>query len=341
MATKYWNGTKYVIPKTKIRDSKGNWIEIGGKESLYQTSEEITLAKSLYTKSGKSSYNSTNGATIPSNIFYAQNFTINTGHTVYTAKGDNIIYVHGNCIINGTFQGSGRGMGTSLSGEIAIPAFIVKNNKFSMYLPSLSTSAAPKSEITRSAGRYMNDPGGNGGNCTIFNHRAAGGNGGDTYYYTSEGAVHYGGGGGGERGSSSCGGDGGGKARAYTSPATYSSQYSYPTRGASGGNSASSITLIVKGNVTIGSSGKILANGNNGGNCPIKHMEDRNGRIICGTGGGGGGGGARIAVIYGGSFTNHGTIQHNGGLGGSGDEGGRGGNGGAGIFFCKKGFFNY
>ena len=81
------------------------------------------------------------------------------------------------------------------------------------------------------------------------------------------------------------------------------------------------IILVVKGNLTIGSTSTISANGSSGG--------------ASGYAGGGGSGGGSINILYGGSYTNSGTITASVGAGGAG--GGRyGGSGGAGCVTIEK-----
>jgi len=95
--------------------------------------------------------------------------------------------------------------------------------------------------------------------------------------------------------------------------------------GGSGGSNGTGgiIFLIVKGNLTIGASGTISSNGSAGGNgVPSGHP------------GGGGSGAGCINVLYAGSYTNNGTIQANGGSGGSGTP--TGGAGGAGSIIVAK-----
>ena len=81
------------------------------------------------------------------------------------------------------------------------------------------------------------------------------------------------------------------------------------------------IILIARGNVTVGATGIIRANGKNGGtggNSPSSY----------GAGGGGGSGGGRIIILHGGTYTNSGTVEAVAGTGGSGNS--TGGAGGAG-----------
>ena len=79
------------------------------------------------------------------------------------------------------------------------------------------------------------------------------------------------------------------------------------------------LILIVKGNITINSAGIISNNGSSGGS---------------GTCGGGGSGGGRTIILYGGTYTNLGSVVANGGSGGSGTA--AGGSGGAGVITIRK-----
>jgi len=114
----------------------------------------------------------------------------------------------------------------------------------------------------------------------------------------------YGGGGGGA--GYSAGGSGGG------SPTPASS-------GTTGGGGL--LIIIVRGNVSI--TGTISSNGSNGGT----------GGGGANGGGGGGSGGGRIIIIYGGTYSNSGTVQANGG---SAPGGGGAGSGGAGAITIQK-----
>ena len=74
------------------------------------------------------------------------------------------------------------------------------------------------------------------------------------------------------------------------------------------------LILIVGGNLTIGGSGSIQANGVNGGTGignPAPHTS---------YGGGGGSGGGKLLTLHGGTLTNGGTITSTGGSGGQGDN---------------------
>lgn len=92
-----------------------------------------------------------------------------------------------------------------------------------------------------------------------------------------------------------------------------------PGGGSGGFGVGGLLILVVKGNLTINSSGIISNNGVVGGS---------------GTVGGGGSGGGRTIILYGGTYTNLGSIIANGGAGGGGT--GAGGSGGAGAITIRK-----
>ena len=80
--------------------------------------------------------------------------------------------------------------------------------------------------------------------------------------------------------------------------------------------------MVVKGNVTIGASGKILAQGGGAGS-----------DWATGTGGNGGGGsgGGAIQILHGGTYSNSGTVNADGGLGVASFGGGPAGDGGINV----------
>ncbi|MAT87028.1 MAG: hypothetical protein CL532_00545 [Aestuariivita sp.] len=71
-----------------------------------------------------------------------------------------------------------------------------------------------------------------------------------------------------------------------------------------GGQGAGTIILIVGGDLTIGASGSIQANGSGGGNGVYYYISD-----------GGAGAGGNILIAYAGTFTNNGSITATGGSG--------------------------
>ena len=85
------------------------------------------------------------------------------------------------------------------------------------------------------------------------------------------------------------------------------------------------LVFIVRGNITI--NGTVSNNGATGG-LGVANGSDQ-------AGGGGGSGGGRTLIIYGGTYTNAGSVVANGGSGGSGPAG-PGGSGGAGSVTVRK-----
>ena len=98
------------------------------------------------------------------------------------------------------------------------------------------------------------------------------------------------------------------------------------------------LIIIVRGNITINSSGIISSNGANGG--PGSGNGSPNPTFHRGSGGGGGGGGV-VYLLYGGTYTNAGSVTTSGGSGGAAGASGAsvtyaGGAGGAGSTRVKK-----
>ncbi len=85
------------------------------------------------------------------------------------------------------------------------------------------------------------------------------------------------------------------------------------------------LVFIVRGNITI--NGTVSNNGRNGGLGAANGSDN--------AGGGGGSGGGRTLIIYGGTYTNAGSVVANGGSGGAGPAG-PGGSGGAGSVTVRK-----
>jgi len=89
------------------------------------------------------------------------------------------------------------------------------------------------------------------------------------------------------------------------------------------------IILVVAGNVTIGASGKILANGTPGGTYGSSGSEANDME-------GGATGGGRIIIAHTGTYTNNGTVQAVGGKAATSGMGGTGGDGGAGTVTVQQ-----
>lgn len=99
--------------------------------------------------------------------------------------------------------------------------------------------------------------------------------------------------------------------------------YSYNgADGAAGINWGGGLLIIIAaGDITIGSSGVIRANGGNGGNGGAAGAYVQYADSGTGGGGGGGGGGGIVMIAHKGVFINNGSIQVNGGAGGTGGAG--------------------
>ncbi|WP_338542041.1 phage tail protein [Paenibacillus tundrae] len=106
------------------------------------------------------------------------------------------------------------------------------------------------------------------------------------------------------------GGGGGGTARGAAESVSH---------GLAGGRTGGFVAIIVRGDVTIGSTGKILTKGGAGGAGGNATAKTYDGIIFSGGGGGGGGGagGGAVMILHGGTYTNNGTIDTSGGLGGA------------------------
>jgi hypothetical protein len=178
------------------------------------------------------------------------------------------------------------------------------------------------------AGVFCCGSGGGGGIYSLDTNARLTGSAGGT------GTIFAGGGGGGGMGTNAGGGGSATAASAiyeqgsqFTATGTPVSNGGGAGNPAGGGNSSNDggfgvgglLILIVKGNLTINSSGVISNNGVSGGS---------------GTTGGGGSGGGRTILLYGGTYTNLGSIVANGGSGGGGS--GAGGSGGAGSITIRK-----
>lgn len=186
---------------------------------------------------------------------------------------------------------------------------------------------------------HMTNMGKSGGKGTAFSGGSGGGGGGMDYNivaYATAGSDHGGPGGNGHSSSDGYGRGGGGGAGNPGGAAGTSAVNGQPGTNGTGGV----IFLVVGGNLVIGSSGRIEANGANGGNGADT------GSYQFGAGGGGGSGGGSITALYGGTLTNNGTVEAKGGNGGAGGwtngawgpnlYGGTGGKGGDGSVVVER-----
>lgn len=157
-------------------------------------------------------------------------------------------------------------------------------------------ASVSKSSATSTGGSNGND-GGNG----------AGGSGAATTPQSTETFTATSGAGG-----SAPGGGGGGGIMQYTVPSSSAGS------GLQGGYGGGLLVIIASGNITIGATGQIKCNGGNGGNGGNGLAVDSGtSSAAAGGGGGGGAGGGVVLLLHGGSYTNSGSIQVNGGSGGT------------------------
>ncbi len=278
----------------------------------------------------------------PNIIKEYNNLTIDAGVTLsLNASGAMLLCVKGNLTVNGTISVTGKGG----PGGIAVAS---GNSPGGAYAAFLGGGGG-------SGGSLAGQSSGSGG---------AGGVGNTVVQATPSGDSGFSLGGTGGLGYSSAGGDGRPGAAAlsrYTSAgyrypkiasiqmllygggggaggyAQYMSTI-YINTGGNGGKGGGAIIIEVFGNIIIGASGIIVANGENGGAGQIGPGN----RQWMGSGGGGGGAGGNIFIVHKGTFTNAGTIQANAGSGGVGGDAPPsyvdGGAGGAGAVGCTEVF---
>jgi hypothetical protein len=286
------------------------------------------------------------------------NLTINSGVTLSTSvrKRGLIIYVSGSCVISGSISMTARGASGTLTGGFQMhkntSGSVIPYNTFAsnstltieqtnQLTGSLTAYNIPQTGAAGGSGNVAgtagtNGSGGGGGGGSGGNFGGPGRSGGSG----AAGGCFGGGAGGGGAGrdsnggnavaNSGQGGNGGG-----TGGFTFSGGGGAGNPGGSavggtgyrtGDGVGGVIYLIVGGNLTIRSGATITANGVNGGNPYAGN----------GSAGGGSGGGS-ITILYGGSLSNSGTVQANGGLGGiSADAAPNGAPGGAGSIRIFK-----
>lgn len=290
-----------------------------------------------------------------------ENLTINNGATVTVGNRCRglVIYVKGNCTINGTVTMSAKGAIAGASTTMYPEIFLRKNTSGSyiidpgsMTLPSDNVLLPMENDVQPS---YT-------GNVVMFNVPRAGASGGSGFTPSAGsngvngqcggggggGAGRYNANGGGSGASGSCygGGSGGGGSGGSDvhKPGGNAVAYSgaggdgVGSEGGKGGGGAGNpggagyntgslgvggvIYLIVGGNLTIGSTGVVSARGSDGGNSNAGYGSRG--------GPGGGSGGGSITMIYGGSYSNAGSVVAPGGNGGTGGYYSNGAAGGAG-----------
>ena len=245
--------------------------------------------------------------------------TVNSGHTITVSQRCKclLLYVGGNCTINGTLTMTG--LGAKSTGSIAHYVYQSKNyhgnfipqysfNSVKLY-PSGSGGGGISSAGLSAGYGYTGGGGGYNGNRGGSGTSWAGGAGGGAGPAATVG-LNYGGAGG-VATTANCGGGAG-------NPGGTAG----PGGGIGGTGTGGVIILVVKGTFTLASTGIISANGSNGGSGTV--------------GGGGGSGGGRIVILYGQQYVNSGgTISVNGGTGG-GTAPSKGGDGGAGSITIRQ-----
>lgn len=245
---------------------------------------------------------------------------VNAGHTLTVSnrcKGL-LIYVAGDCTINGTVSMNSKG--ASATGSYAHYVYQSKNyygnflpmyqfNSVKLYGSGSGGGAASSNGLSKGDGYTGGGGGGYNGGVGSSGTSWGGGSGGGGGPSATAGA-NYGGKGG--AGSAANTGGGAGNTGGAAGP------------GGSGGSTGTGgvIIFVVKGTFTLGNTGIITANGAAGG--------------AGSAGGGGGSGGGRIVILYNQGYVNNGgTITTNGGTGG-GTSPTKGGDGGAGSITIKE-----
>lgn len=281
------------------------------------------------------------------------NVTINTGDIVTAAQRSKamLLYVDGNLTVDGTLHMNARGAVGAVSSATTVERQAV-NSLFStesiltQYVSAAaggSGGAGGNNAVGVTGGTATNGTGGGGGggSANSQNNSVAAGTAGTAWVGGSGGGGMDGGGGnaggaatvnganGGNGGNGSGGAQGGGGGGAGNPGGTGGTASGGSNDGQTpAGGGGGTIILVVSGNVTVGASGTISANGTAGG---AGGSSSNNGG-----GGGGGAGGGRVIILYAGTYTNNGTVQASGGAGGAGGTGGvtsgkAGGAGGAGT----------
>ena len=331
-----------------------NWVPAAAVSNYFGTGADGAVTIS-------SSTNLTSTTDGPAVIKNYSSLTVNSGQILSVSNRCQglIIYVTGNCTINGSLMMDG--LGASASGLAQnIYEYIGQTDGITFGQGPLAqgtyatlavgasgatatTTTAPNGTVGSpgqsgggGAGGYAyanTNAGGNGTAGTSF----SGGSGGGGAAYTVTGGNATTNGGAGGTGANSArlgtdGGGGGGGGNPVGSGGTGNSGTAHAGNpGVAGGGGY--LVLIVGGNLTIGASGVISANGGAGGT---------GGACTGGAGGAGGGGagGGVVWVFYQGTLSNAGTITATGGTGGATGTGAvpsfAGGNGGAGSTAINK-----
>ena len=345
--------------------SYGNYFGTGADgDCTISSSAQISSSTS---PAGLNNISREYGDTIVKNF---KSLTINSGilFSPLRACRGMVIYCTGNLTVNGTISMTGKGGGVAT--KIAAPIGIASSTDSrydlvdaTLYFNNLSSSASGGRGIPThwnwapSGSAWFSNfkmrvplsgsvAGANGGSRresgvtgTAGTFCCGGGGGGagaqGSYAPFGEGGV-------GGRGTIFTGGGGGSGAGYGATGGTSTYEYGATagngggaSAGGAGGNSSGVgglLILIVRGNITI--NGTLSSNGATGGTGtspgegPGSNYQ---------SGGGGGSGGGRIMIIYGGTYTNAGSVVANGGSGAGGNLGSYvGGTGGAGAITVKK-----
>lgn len=262
-------------------------------------------------------------------IMQYSSLTVNVGTTLSVSnrcKGL-IIYVQGACVLNGVISMSGKGpaLASATDGLIYryFPDAAGARGLITEFL-SVATGGAGGAAQTVTGqnglpgGTATNGTGG-GGSGALRVSGASGGGGTGTCYSGGSG----GGAGSGATATAASGAGAGGAAAGTGENGGHGGTGNPGGAGSGSGGLAGTsgnggfILLIVGGNLTIGASGGLRANGVNGTNSTAARV------------GGGASGGGRIGCFYAGTLSNSGTLTATGGAGGTANnnDGGNGGNG--------------
>jgi len=323
-----------------------NWVPASVFSNYFGTGADgaVTISTSTNLTS------TTDGPAIVKNY---TSLTINSGQTLTVSnrcKGL-IIYVQGNCTINGSLLMTWRGA-SAAGASTNVVEYTPQTDGITPGEGPITTTTfnTPAAGAAGGAGGATSNPGVAGTAGSLGQPGGGGGGGGD-----GQGTGHPGGNG--TAGTSYSGGSGGGGAASINNGNVASTNGGTGGVGGAGGvsnegggggagnpggaggtgtpvggstgssGSGGYLVLIVGGNLTIGSGAFIAANGSAGGN-------GGSGSGVGGSGGGGAGGGV-IWIFYQGTLSNSGTVQALGGTAGTGGTGAfageAGGAGGAGY----------
>ena len=331
----------------------------------------LTISSSAQVSASLNNISSEFGDTIVKNY---NNLTINSGvlFSPLRACRGMIIYCTGDLTVNGTISmtGKGGGVGSKIAAPVGfatdtdsrydlVDATLYFNNfssstaggygipthwnwapsgsvwfsNYKIRVPLSGSVAGGGPSSVGSAGIFCCGGGGGGGSSAPGAPRAGGSGGRGTIFLGGGGGGggSYGGGNG-NNGTFEAGGIGGFGPNPGLGPnGSGGGGAGTPAAPGSGGAGITGvgglIILIVRGNITI--NGTVSSNGATGGNGTTGGSGA--------AGGGGGSGGGRIIIIYGGTYSNVGTIVVNGGAGGAGGPGAvSGGAGGAGAITVRR-----